>query len=265
MDTAFYPLLGMKSEDSKLLDKRYLKTVKRMDYNEFREVMTLLVPSVATMLCNPFEFVTFGYTEESGEGYVMCEEKGHRQYPITITRTEVEGGGSCGSFYQFEGIAPHTLCISLSRQALLNSVVPLPLVFERQLMETDEPEYHQSVLVLDGEMRIAFLYDPNGKDSTFSTDEVHSMLKMYIDMVNDECGFEFEYQRLSNLKVNVLLPSVGGHNCVVCTVLFMMAYSLLGLNVEKYDALMSSSSTMFVKLHIMMYNAIGLALEVLLD
>lgn len=263
MDTAFYPLLGMKSEDSKLLDKRYLKTVKEMDYDVFREIIALVLPDLARNLCTSTDVVAFGYTDNvNGEEYVVYKEKDDKQYPIVIAKTEIEDGDT---YYQFQGVAPHTLCLSLSRQLFLDGVVDLPLVFERHLMAQDEHEYHQAVLVLDGERRTAFLYDPNGKDSSFSTEEVHSMMRIYIDMMNDECGFEFEYQELSNLNLNVLLPSVGGHNCVVCTLLFMMAYSLLGLDVDRYDALMETSRAMLVKLHNMMYNAIGLALEVQQD
>jgi hypothetical protein len=84
---------------------------------------------------------------------------------------------------------------------------------------------------------------------------------MYTSLINDECGFSFEYKTLNNSNINLKLPSVGGCNCVVCSILFMMAYSVLGIDNERFDSVMYGSEDMLLKLHLMMYNAIGFTLD----
>lgn len=262
MDTAFYTLLEMFSEDTKLNDKQYLETVKKMDYDEFYKLIAVLIPTLQETLCRSFDghydVLTFNYMENVENECLFFENNDKENYPIRISETKTD----IGSDWMFEAIAPHSLYHCLSKDAMYDGIVNLPLVFERHHLEIDDTDYHQTVFVLDCRKKVAFLYDPNGKYSIFSnTDNVHSMLKMYTSLINDECGFSFEYKTLNNSNINLKLPSVGGCNCVVCSILFIMAYSVLGIDIERFDSVMYGSEDMLLKLHLMMYNAIGFTLD----
>lgn len=250
----------------KVASKHYLKTVKSMDYDEFCDAIACVIPDLSVSLplfhCDEwYEFVVFTYdgnapidVQVSDEEYVVRDCK--KEYPVTLIQTGPQQ-------WRLEGIAPHCLM-------KCHGVMNLPLVIETIGSSADDA-YHQTVLVLDFRQQhktntnktIAFLYDPNGASSRFDTPDVHRAIHAYVDLINVELTetTQLQYQRLSNQRMNFHLKYVGGGNCVVCSILFMISYSLLDMDIIQYDAILQGSKSLLTKLHILLYNAIGFELQ----
>jgi hypothetical protein len=250
-------------DSSKVTNRHYLKTVKSMDYDEFCDVIASVIPELSITLplfhCDEwYEFVSFTTIQQSrqDEEYVVRDCK--VEYPITLVQLDHQQ-------WKLEGIAPH--CLSMFTHDKHNGVLNIPLVIEANKTSSTSRStdlYHQTVLVFDFRQtkHIAFLYDPNGECSRFNTDDVHYAIETYVNMLDvGNTTSPIKYKRLHNNRINLYHKSIGGENCVVCCILFMISYSLLRVDVCQHDAMFLQSKTLSTKLHILLYNALGYELQ----
>lgn len=263
----------------KLTNRHFLKNVKSMDYDEFCDAIACVIPDLSMTLPlfhsdEWYEFVTFTYDGKAPSEMQISEEEyvvrdGKKEYPITLIQTGQQQ-------WRLEGMAPHCLAMLSSHthaqhhqhqhQHQHRCVMNLPLVIE-SIASSKEDTYHQTVLVIDfckqDNKNIAFLYDPNGESSRFNSPIVNQLVNAYVNLINVERSetAQIQFDRLSNKRINLYLNHVGGGNCVVCCILFMISYSLLGLDVAQFDDILQASKNLVTKLHILLYNAIGFELQ----
>lgn len=246
-------------DGSKLANKHFLKTVKSMDYDELCDVIGTVIPDLYMTLplfhCDEwYEFISLTIVKQSTSSYgVIDEEYVIRDckvdYPVTLKQIEQEQ-------WRIEGLAPHSL--STFTHGNPDGVLNLPLVIESiKTLKSNDDLYHQTILVFDFRKSKAFLYDPNGQASRYDTDHVHYAIESYVNLLNSP----IKYIRLQNDRVNLYHKGIGGGNCVVCSILFMIAYSLLQLDVNTYDHIQLQSKSLLTKQHLLLYNTLGYELQ----
>lgn len=246
-------------DGSKLANRHFLKTVKSMDYDELCDVIGTVIPDL--YMTFPlfhsdewYEFISLTIVKQSTSSYGVIDEDYvisdcKVEYPVTLKQIEKEQ-------WKLEGIAPH--CLSMFIHGKLDGVLNLPLVIEcMKTLKSKDDLYHQTILVFDFRKGIAFLYDPNGQASRYNTNEVHYAIESYVNLLNSP----IKYIRLQNDRVNLHHKGISGGNCVVCCILFMIAYSLLHLDVNTYDHIQLQSKSLLTKLHVLLYNALGYELQ----
>jgi hypothetical protein len=253
-------------EPIKLNNRSYLKTVKEMDYQEFHAIITSLFYNLRNKLITSSDYIQF---QSSSDDYQSVPYDIASQYEYPIVINNVKSTGKKQKIMntiniEFQGYAPSCIVdyIVDNRNPTGCDVLYLPVVIESfGEAYNDNDIYHQMLLVIDFEKRTAFLFDPNGKESRYGCEEVHNLFEKYIVLINELLDYygrdQITYERRNGTRLNKELPCIGGHNCVICCILFMVFHNS-GYNIEDTD---SYNDKTLLTFHLVLFNVIGKTLN----
>jgi hypothetical protein len=174
-------------------------------------------------------FVVITQNDDDG---VVSEKVNYSDYPITLYLKRDANEKSLKKrlkkevCYELRGYCPSSLLESA------NAVQYLPAVIE-SIVDGDIV-YHLTVLVVDFGIGKVFLYDPNGKSSRYSNENVHLLMHNYVQLINETlecygCGFHKKrlvYSHGEGIRMNKIVRGLEGHNCVLCCIIFMLLHKL---------------------------------------
>lgn len=241
--------LSLKMANQRLDDKKYLNSVKSMDYPTFLNTMKIVAPDIeALQLLSNFYTEYMVFTNTKDEKQMICDMVD--EYPISI----IEKNGS----YQFQGLTPSSFKFYVP-----NNIIYLPIV-----VDIDGYEYtHQMTLIIDFHKGIAFVHNPNGFNCRYYNKDVRDLFVVYVKAINHV----FEAYSLKQItlidnprqaEMNFQLKWIGNGHCVVSSIAYMIAYKNVG-NVDSLNqALFHTSKKKYYKLYTALYNHIG---KILLD
>ena len=248
------PLLMDKG--ARLIDRHYLKTVKRMEYNEMVDVVHALDYGIQCIMSNEYvEFSEYNCNNENGnENYYTEKENDEGEYPIVIKESKTNKA------LIFKAISE----IELVKTIVSNdktTVIFLPIVVEA-FSENDM--WHQMTFVIDLENSKMFFYDPNGINSRYCKERIHNLFEHYASLVNTsfECYGKnhCEYIRHQFYGINQELKGIGGHHCVIATTMFIILYNKL-TNIVVIDAMLQKIQKVELRsIYIALYNSVGMLL-----
>lgn len=241
--------------NAQLNNTDFLDIVKCMDYNDFVFVINHLFSSFSNNLLNCCEYIEF---DKEDDCYISYKDERAETFPIEIKHENINDEQST----VFKGYSPYEVAKHISKKQ--TNILFIPLVIETL---TNKWDYHQTVFVINLRNNTSFLYDPNGCLSKYSNSNIHNVLSRYVSIINEIiCEINhtcrpIKYDLIQNRNMNFDLPTVGSGNCLICCILFMFYY-INGYSVENIDNYLSlKSKTILIQHHIVLYNAIGNALQ----
>jgi hypothetical protein len=218
------------NNDNKIHNRKYLDVVKEMNYDEFGMVIKHM--SHKKMLSNNLlfvnEFVRFSSQDEYEEYIINIDNQDFSEYPIYITQIYNKKIKDINTV--FKGY--NTLFIAEKiKNDINNNILFLPIVVESHDKRYDNNTiYHQMLFIIDISKSSAFIFDPNGEYSRFSDVNVHSLFYKYLCLLNNDlkfigCSNEIKYNDCKDNRINIKHNVIGGDNCVVCCIMFMIFYN----------------------------------------
>ena len=213
--------LSLKKANQRLDDKKYLHSVKSMDYSTFLKTMKIVAPDIeASHLLSNFytEYMVFANTAD--EKQMICDMVD--EYPISI----IEKNGS----YQFKGLTP----------SCFQFYVPKNIIYLPIIVDIDGYEYtHQMTLIIDFLKGIAFVHNPNGFICRYYNKSIRDLFVLYVKAINHVLeAFSLKQITLIDTprqaEINFQLKWIGNGHCVVSSIAYMMAYNIVG-NVDSLN------------------------------
>jgi hypothetical protein len=229
---------------SSLQNRHYIESVKQMDYDEFVATLQCIAHDISFL--NTSEYIQFTENQLNFEQYYIsmdCEE-----YPIVI--------GAVEDMYHFKGVSPLQLVVSLTEISTQTSLF-IPIVIESFI---DNEYSHQMTFIIDTITHVMFIHDPNGS-SRYSDERVHNLFKHYVDSINTvllEYGMvKYEYIIPPPTRMNFELKYIGGHNCVLASMTYIILYNQLS-NVNLVDEILQNvTHSEYLNVYTSLLNTLG--------
>lgn len=221
-----------------------------MDYSDWTRIINSLQPDVVCHSAR--EFVMFYESEPDEDTYIPCDDAD--EYPITIKAAKGKGKQSV----HVKAVSP--LCLYESIMSHKTAALLLPIVVEA--FDEGNDMWHQMTFVIDITNKIMFIHDPNGK-SRYSGHRVHSLFEHYVSKINSVAAFyghtPYTYIMHSFPNMNHELRVVGGHNCVIASIVFIIVYSSGDCRrlQDVHTTLQTITKGELQKIYIALYNKIG--------
>lgn len=248
-------------EGTRLVDRHYLKTVKRMEYNEMVDVLHRLDYGIDCFISSEYvEFSECGdyknENENENANYYTEKKNEEGEFPIVIKESKTK----TNKVLIFKAISEIELVEAIV-STNKTTVIFLPIVVEA-FSENDM--WHQMTFVIDLKNSKMFFYDPNGINSRYCKERIHNLFERYASLVNTsfECygKKQCEYIRYQFHGINHELKGIGGHHCVVATTMFIVAYNQL-TDIEVIDTLLKQIQKVELsRIYIALYNTLGMLL-----
>jgi hypothetical protein len=237
-------ILGISFTNQVIEDDEYLHSVKTMNYHMFLNIMKMLSPDIGTsQLLSDFytEYIVFKSTELDKK--TICDIVD--EYPICIN----EKNGS----YQFQGLSPFNIPPLVS-----NKIIYLPII-----IELDGDEFaHQMTFIINFESNIVFVHNPNGDNCRCYNSIVKELFVVYVSEIN--CAMERYLLKhitfvntFEQAQINYQFNGIDDGHCVVASIVYMMAYKIVGNVNTLNQVLFHTSKKEYKNLYTVLYNLIG--------